>query len=360
MTFANPWALLLLLVIPVLVWSHWRTRLRPSVLFSSVSLAGGIKPGWRQRLSHLPLLLRVIMLISLVICLARPQLGLEKVYDLNQGIAIEMVVDRSGSMGEEMNFGGRDLTRLEVVKRVFGEFVQGNGDQLTGRPSDLVGLVTFAGYADTIGPLTLAHGALASFLDRITLVKTREEDGTAIGDGLMLAAARLRTAEQELSRYGRAADRVMGRDAEAPKEDYEIKSKIIILLTDGRNNRGRNDPLAAAALAKKWGIKIYTIGVGGDQPVATGFFGLRIPQGPSVDQDLLQKLADDTGGIFRMAEDDKGLRAIYREIDQLEKSEVKSVRHMDYREYFPPFALAALILLLLEVFLNTTVLRRVP
>jgi Ca-activated chloride channel family protein len=256
-------------------------------------------------------------------------------------------------MKAEMEYRGRRLNRLEVVKRVFQEFLMGNETTLGGRPNDLVGMVAFARYADTMAPLTLGHGALLRFLDSIHIVNRRPEDGTAIGDALALAAARLKTAEEDLERSS----------GESGEKEYEIKSKIIILLTDGQNNSGLRAPEEAAELAAEWGIKIYTIGVGsreGVSTVKTLFGNFKVPTGGGVDEKTLERVADITGGVFRLGENAEGLREIYEEIDKLEKSEVESVRYVDYRELFTPFALTALVLLLLEVTLASTILRRIP
>lgn len=350
MRFANPLVLFGLLVIPMVVMFWWR-RSRTALEFSDLSLfpAGD---SLRCRLAHLPRLVRLLALALIIIALARPQAGVEKIEETSQGVAIEMVVDRSGSMGAEMEFDGQAMTRLDVVKQVFAEFVNGNSQDLKGRPSDLIGMITFARYADTVCPLTLAHGALAGFLDTIHLVPQESpENRTAVGDAIALAAARLKTAEETLARQTKD-------DVKA----YQIKSKIIILLTDGQSNAGRHAPEEAAALAKQWGIKIYTIGVGGDDVVKVQtLFGTRmIRTGEGVDRKTLAALAESTGGVFRMAEDAEALRAVYQEIDRLEKSEVESVRYVDYKEYFGVFAWASLALLVLEIFLGCTVFRRLP
>lgn len=352
MRFESPWALLLLLALPLVAWVRRHRRGRGTVRFSSTEHAARSGCSWRQRLLGVPFAARLAALALLAVALARPQEGREQVRETSRGVAIEMVVDRSGSMGAEMDYGGERLSRLEVVKRVFEEFVTGKGRRLPGRPNDLIGMVAFARYADTICPLTLSHGALSRFLERIDLVKRRSEDGTAIGDAIALAAARLRTAEEALARQlGEARNR------------YEIKSKVIILLTDGEHNAGKRSPLEAAKLAKEWGIKVYAIGVGGGESVATirGILGdFKVPIGGGVDMATLEAVAKETGGIARLAEDAEALRAVYREIDQLEKSEFESVRFLDYRERFPSFALAALAFLVAEVVLSCTVFRRIP
>lgn len=358
MTFATPWAFAALLLLPILVYLeiHRQTRGRSSatILFSSTAHAAAAGRSWRQRLRHLPFGLRLLTVLLLIIGLARPQEGLEKIYDLNRGVAIEVVIDRSSSMGAEMEFDGRQLSRFEVVKQVVSEFINGNDGDLKGRPNDLIGIITFARYADTVCPLTLAHGAVEGFVTPMRMVSSRAEDGTAIGDGLALAAARLRTAEETLARQTAAE--------EQNSRDYEIKSKIIILLTDGEHNAGRRLPREAAALAKQWSIKIYTIGIGGDETISLpAFFGKQLMRtGRGVDEKTLKDLAESTGGIFRLAEDGDGLRAIYQEIDRLEKSEIESVRYMDYREFFVPFVLAGLALLVLEIVLRHTLLRKIP
>jgi Ca-activated chloride channel family protein len=241
--------------------------------------------------------------------------------------------------------------RLETAKKVFAEFVRGNGADLPGRENDLIGMVVFARFAETVCPLTLAHDILDHFLDRVRLVSRRDEDGTAIGDAIALAAARLKTAEEHLGQTG-----------ERNNGEYEITGKVIILLTDGENNRGDYTPEAAARLAREWGIKIYAIGVGGDEAAALPaiFRGRPLMAGNSGDWETLEKIAEITGGRFWLAEDGESLRAVYEEINRLEKSEFESVRYVNYRERFAPFALAAVVLLLLEALLHQTVLRRIP
>lgn len=306
----------------------------------------------RQKLAWVPTGLRVAALVLLAVAMARPQQGRERVRDVSKGIAIEMVVDRSSSMRAEMDFDGERVNRLDAVKRVFEEFVHGNGDELKGRTNDLVGMVAFARYADTLCPLTLAHGALSRFLETVKLVTLRSEDGTAIGDAVALAAARLKTAEETLARQSGDDD-----------QRYQIKSKIIILLTDGQNNRGKRSPLEAAELAKEWGIKIYTIGVGGQDAVTTiqtPFGAYKMAAGPGVDESTLKAMAEKTGGMYRLATDAESLRAIYETIDRMEKTKIETVRYVDYRELFVPFALAALAMLGIEAVLSATLFRRIP
>ena len=352
MQFETPWAFLILLAIPAVAYVRRRRRRGTAFRFSSTRHASAAGRSWRQRLIAAPAVLRVLALVLLAVVLARPQQGRERVRDVSKGVAIEMLVDRSGSMGAEMSFDRQRLTRLDVVKRVFEEFVSGNKKDLDGRPNDLIGLVSFARYADTICPLTLGHGALSRFLENIRLVTRRNEDGTAIGDAIALAAARLDTAEDSLARQLKEAG-----------DSYEIKSKIIILLTDGEANCGQRSPMEAAALAADWGIKIYTIGVGGGESmttVQTPLGAYKVPARSSLDDRTLRAIADKTDGIYREANDADSLRAVYEEIGQLETSEFESVRYLDYKEYFAPFAVAALLCLAFEVLLSCTVLRKIP
>jgi Ca-activated chloride channel family protein len=359
MNFATPWAFLLLLILPVIIYRYFSKsafKVRTGkIQFSSTKQAGLAGASLRQKLIHLPFLLRILVLVLLIIGLARPQEGVEKIFDISKGVAIEVVVDRSSSMSAEMKFDGERLNRLEVAKKVFLEFVKGNKGDLRGRPNDLIGLITFARYADTACPLTLAHGPLAEFIEPVQLVKRKSEDGTAIGDAIALAAARLQTAEETIKKQALLTG--------ADEPSYEIKSKIIILLTDGEQTAGKRTPLEAAELAKQWGIKIYAIGIGGQDAMMQikTLFGTRlIPSGRGLDQQTLKKLADVTGGLFRMADNGDALRSIYKEIDELEKSEIESVRYVDYREQFSSFVLLALVLLALDVVLRCTFLRRLP
>lgn len=354
MMLASPWAFVLLLLIPVILWLDRRTQRQTGTIhFSTTRNAARAGRSLRQRLAGIPLALRIITLILLSVALARPQRGLERVRDTNKGIAIEMVVDHSGSMSAELEFKGEQINRLEIVKRVFEEFVLGNKHDLKGRPNDLIGMIVFARYPDTICPLTLAHGALPRFLENVQLVQQQSEDGTAIGDAVALAAARLKTAEETLA--AQLQDK-------GNEKEYEIKSKVIILLTDGENNCGRRDPRQAAELAAKWGIKIYTIGVGGESvmSIPTLFGPRKMLVGSGIDEDTLRSMAEITGGVYRRADTAEALQAVYREIDELERSEIESVRYMDYREKFVPFALAAFVLLCLEIFLRCIVFRRIP
>ena len=345
--FESPWMFALLLALPLLFYWQRRRGGRPFLRFSSTRAARQATHTPRIALLPLPTALRYVALALFITALARPQMGYERIRDFSRGIAIEMVVDRSSSMGAEMRFMGLRSNRLEVVKRVFSDFVDGAGD-LPGRPNDLVGMITFARYPDTVCPLTLSHATLRGLIENVKLVQNRPEDGTAIGDAVALAAARLRTAEETLARKtGRTAD-------------YEIKSKIIILLTDGENNAGERNVADAAELAAQWGVKVYVIGVGDDRSLTTAFGVVNIPKRPGVDDAPLRQLAEETGGIYRLATDSQSLIDIYKEIDELEKSEIEAVRYLDYSELFTPFALGGLFLIGLESLLRSTFLRTIP
>lgn len=337
-----------LLLVPLAALVVWRRSDRIRLRFSSTVAASRLAGSWRSRLVRLPLLLRALALAALVLALARPQHGTERARDISQGVAIGMVVDRSSSMGERMRFGGQAVTRLEAVKRVFREFVDPAEGDMHGRPNDLIGMTAFAQYADSVCPLTLSHATLMELLDTVRLVEDRREDGTAIGDAVALAAARLGKAEESLQGGG------------VERSPYEIKSKIVILLTDGENNAGDRSVRDAAELCKQWGITVYAIGVGDDRGLQTPFGRLSAPLRRGFDDRALRDLADITGGKYWLATDADTLRSVHEEIDQLEKSEFEVVRYLDYREAFTPWALAALAMLSLELLLRQTLLRTVP
>ena len=323
MQFESPLAfLLVLIVLLVLIFHFMMKKYRIGEKFSSVGSATGLQPSFRQRLLRIPEIMNIIALILLVLAIARPRAGQEEVVEVNSGIAIEILVDRSSSMGAQFESNAESITRLRAAKESLSEFVFGNQKSLTGRENDLIGLITFSRYADTILPLTLSHGSLKGFLDTIVLSEQGSpEDGTAIGDAIALAAARLSTAEKDIANR-------LGDTKQDYSNDYEIESKIIILLTDGRNTAGNRTPLEAAELAKKWDITIYAIGIGDKKQgslLGALFQSARI----EVDEDMLSQLTSITGGIFRMANDEKALENIYREIDQLEKTEIKSIRYLN-------------------------------
>jgi Ca-activated chloride channel family protein len=322
----------------------------------------GALVSWRLRFRPVLKLLRIACLILLIIALARPRKGTKISETATEGVAIEVVADRSGSMQAEMNYRGKKLNRLETVKRVLAEFIRGEGG-LTGRSSDLVGLVTFARYADTKCPLVHSHDVLLEFLRQTEIARPRSsEDGTAIGDAIALAAARLKKAEEEIER--RKAQLGLGGEADTDEEaGFRIKSKVIILLTDGINNAGQYNPLEAAQLAKEWGIKIYIIGIGSAQAyttIQTMLGSYKMPTQDNIDEGLLKAIAENTGGFYGRAGDAKALRKIVEKIDSLEKTEVKSVQYTQYAEQFGPWALVALALLAAEMLFGCTIFRKIP
>lgn len=339
MRLADPYVLLLLPLLLVWWWVAQR-RQRPSVVaYSSTQALGDIAPSFMTRAQRLLPVLRLLSLALCVVALARPQQGLQSTKVYSEGIAIVMVVDISGSMAAlDLQLDGQPSDRLSVVKHTFRQFVQG-GKRHPGRPGDVIGMVAFARYADSISPLTLDHDTLLSLLEQVEIVKLREEDGTAVGEAIALGVARLR--------------------------DSTAKSRVMIVLTDGANNAGETEPLQAAQIAKALGIKIYTIGAGkqGVAPVP-----VRTRDGQTVmrrmqvyiDEQTLKKIAELTGGQYFRATDSEALNAIYAEIDRLEKTTNVVEQFQQYAERFNLFLLPALGLLLLEVVLSNTRLRMVP
>lgn len=358
--FSSPWVLGLLLLIPVLAWRLRSGSRRTAVAFSSTQFAEELRPTWRQRLAWLPTTLTLTAVGFVIVALARPREGRERTFVETNGIAIEMVVDRSGSMRAlDFQIDGQHVDRLTAIKNVAGRFIQGDDKsqkvtQLAGRPSDLTGLITFARYADAITPPTLDHPFLMAQLNHQEIAARRDEDGTAIGDAISLAVEKLNTLDQ--------------------RKQEKVKSKVILLLTDGENNAGEVDPLPAAELAKKLGVKVYTIGVGtrgaAPVPVINPFTGREEVEWAEVniDEDTLRKIAAITGGKYFRATDTDSLVAIYREIDKLEKTKVDSQHFVDYREFaiqsahlgalsIPPLVLVALVLLAARIMVSSTLLR---
>ncbi len=356
--FHSPWYLLLLVFLPPAGLLLFASRRRPAIRFSSVGIARQLQPTVRQKLMWLPPALTLAAMLFLILGLARPRQGREQTVIDSEGIAIELAVDRSGSMQAlDFQIDGERVDRLAAIKNVAGKFV-GGGEGLDGRVSDLVGLVTFAGYADAVTPSTLDHGFLVSQLNNVKIATSRNEDGTAIGDALSLAVEKLN-----------------GLDA---RQKEKVKSKIVILLTDGENNAGELDPKQAAELAATLGIKVYTIGVGtrgeAPVPVADPFTGRQLIRmmPVSIDEATLQKVAELTGGKYFRATDTDSLRKIYAEIDKLEKTKVEAKNFVDYRELavqpwrtgrlwgwltVPPLLLLAFVLLAARWFLQQTWLR---
>ncbi len=358
-----PWSLgLLLLLVPI--WWRWLGR-KPhaAVRFSSITWLQEQGRSWRIKTRHLLPVLRTVTVGLLVVCLARPQQPNQETRIFSQGIAIQMLVDRSSSMrAMDFHIEGRRVDRLAAVKKVFKEFVLG-ADDLAGRPDDLIGMITFAGYADSRCPLTLDHAFLVETLDQTGIVSPeegRDEDGTAIGDAIALAVERLRDLER--------------RRQVTPTR--KIKSKIMILLTDGENNRGDFSPQKAAELAAAFGIKIYTIGAGttgiAPMPVRDAFGAVHMqPTRVSIDEATLKQVASITDGRYWRATDTESLREIYAEINELEKTETEEKRYFQYAELateavrirglrIPPLLAIVGAALALEIIMANTRLRKVP
>ncbi len=363
MQLYSPWAFLLFLLLPALAYPALNKKHSAAVKFPSLVDIRNCHLSWRLRLRPLLKAARLMCLVLLIVALARPRKGTVISEISTEGVAIEAVVDRSGSMQAEMDFGEK-LNRLEVVKKVLADFIAGGEKGLTGRSSDLIGLITFARYADTVCPLVLSHNVLLEFLKKTEIVQLKSEDGTAIGDAIALAAARLKKAEEEIKRRNAQLGRSgLEQSDNAEQAGFKIKSKAIVLLTDGRNNVGEYDPLAAAELAKEWGIKIYTIGIGSAQAFTTiEMMGrtYKMPTRQDLDEGLLKAIAEKTGGFYSRADDVEALRNIVKKIDQLEKTHVKSIQYTQYAERFGFLTLSALVLLTFEILAGCSVFRKIP
>lgn len=331
MTFAQPWLLLLLLVVPVLAWLRRRLARDSAFLYSSTQLTLGVA-FLRPSFAALTLRrLRWLALALLVVALARPQRPEGEARVTASGIDIVIALDLSMSMAaEDFELQGRRANRVAAAKDVIERFV-------ARRPDDRIGLVAFAGNAYVAAPLTLDHQFLLQSLGRLRLGLI--EDGTAIGSGLSAALNRLR--------------------------DVPARSRVVILMTDGQNNAGKISPELAAEAARALDVKVYTIGVGtrgvAPMPQVDAFGRTRYVQVEvDIDEDTLQRIAEMTGGRYFRATDSRSLREIYAEIDRLERSEVETRQYVQYEELFGWFAVPGLILLLLEFVLGHTVWRKLP
>jgi len=327
MTWGNPWFLIGLLIIPLMCWHYWR-QLRhpqPTVVYPEASTFKLLMGKYRPYLRHLTFILRLLAMGLLVIALARPRLALDEEKVHTEGIDLVITLDISTSMLAQ------DLTpgnRLEAAKKVAKEFI-------SGRSNDRIGLVMFAGEAYTWCPLTLDYAVLADLMDKVEAGTVT--DGTAIGKAIATGVNRLRRSD--------------------------AKSKVLILLTDGVNNVDQPDPLTAARAGAELGVKIYTIGVGtqgvAPAPVQTPF-GMRIQQVQvEIDEELLKKIAEMTGGMYFRATSTDALRNIYKRIDEMETTKIEIEHIRRYREMFYRWAAVALALLILERTLTLTRLRNV-
>lgn len=298
-----------------------------SIRYSDVNLVRRLKPSIRLRERHILPVLRALAIIFLAFALARPQSGRKGQEISSEGIDIMLVLDISGSMRAE-DF--KPHNRLYVAKQVIKEFIQG-------RHSDRIGLVVFSKQSFTQCPLTLDYGVLFSFLDQVDFGMI--EDGTAIGLAIANAVNRLR--------------------------ESEVKSKVVILLSDGRNNAGEIDPTTAAQAAKAMKVKIYTIGAGkpgnAPYPIDDPIFGRRyIYIENEIDEPTLKQIARITGGEYFRAKDEKALARIYNQISQMEMTEIKVKEYLQYNELFSNYAFVGLLLLVMEIVLANTRYRKIP
>ena len=331
MEFANKeYLFLLLLMIPYLIWYlMYRKKSEPTMRMSDTRAYRYAPRSWRVTLMPLQLLLRLAVFVLLVLVLARPQTQNSWKNETMEGIDIMLAMDVSTSMLAE------DLkpNRIEAAKQVAADFI-------IGRPNDNIGLTIFAGEAFTQCPMTTDHTSLLNLLHnvRTDIAQHLIEDGTASGRGLANAVSRVK--------------------------ESKAKSKVVILLTDGSNNRGDLSPMTAAEIAKSFGIRVYTIGVGTNKvapypmQVAGGIQYINIPV--EIDTKMLNDIAAATDGDFYRATNNKELKQIYKEIDKLEKSKLNVKKYSKRYEAYQPYAIAAVILLLLEILLRITVFRRLP
>jgi Ca-activated chloride channel family protein len=326
--FEDPWVLALLVVIPLAYFVRRRieSRRTGTLRYPAVDAVLTAKAGTSRWAHRVPGALRALVLATLVVALARPQTGITAENVLTEGIDIVIALDISSSMLAE------DLTpnRLEAAKTVATDFV-------SGRRNDRIGLVAFAGLAYTQAPLTLDYSVVTTLLGG--LQSGMIEDGTAVGMGLATAIKRLQASE--------------------------AASKVVILLTDGRSNRGEIGPVTAGQMAQALGVRVYTIGAGArgtarvpvDDPLRGRVYAT---MQVDVDEETLQEIADLTGGRYFRATDTESLAAIWEEIDELERTEIEVENFTQYAERFPVALGIGFLLLLMELTLSQTVLRRLP
>jgi len=323
MNFSYPLILLALLTVPALIFLRYRRKRRPALQFSDGEILRRLPVTWAVRLQFLLPLLYGLGLCFLIIAMARPQRGLDESKVRTDAVDIVLLVDVSTSMrAEDLGGSFNHENRLDAAKHVIGRFVEERTD-------DRIGMVAFSALPYTVSPLTLDHGWL---LRRMDDLKTGMlEDGTAIGDALASAINRLR--------------------------DSEAKSKVVILLTDGVNNRGALSPENAAQAAEALGIKIYAVGAGSSGmvriPVVDPFGGKRYAkQRSQIDEGTLKRISEATGGTYFRAQNFKQLQEVYDQIDDMEKTEIQVETYTRFEERFASFLIAGLILLGLEQLLT--------
>ena len=322
---------LIIILVPLVLANYIFRKDRGIMRFSSLNYFKRIEQGSSVKYRHILIALRVLIIILLVIALARPQSGKAHSKVTTEGIDIILALDVSGSMlAEDFHLKNKRRNRLYVSKEVVKDFIEW-------RENDRIGMVVFAGQAYTQCPLTLDYDVLLQFLEKVEIGMV--EDGTAIGSAIGVCVNRLKTSK--------------------------AKSKVVILLTDGRNNAGGIDPLTAAELAKTFGTKIYTVGAGtkGLAPYPTkNLFGLKTYRSIQIDIDEegLTEIAKITGGKYFRATDTASLKEVYRQIDSLEKTKMEEAKYTEYSELFIYLLIPALGILLFEVVLANTRFRRIP
>ena len=330
MTFANQWVFGLFILLPLLIWWYVKKYKRRVAVIRMSTTSSFTVSSFKNQLIHLPFILRLLALSALIIALARPQKRNDQEHMQGEGIDIVLAMDVSGSMGS------RDIrpSRMEVAKEMAERFVMN-------RPVDRIGLVIFSGESFTQCPITTDKHTLVT---QIQTLESRRflKDGTVIGEGLATAVDRL--------------------------SKSTAKSKVIVLITDGKEDPPDTrliDPLTALEIAKAQGVKVYTIGMGASPSTVVEITDNSTPQprNPSVDfidEQLLRRIAEETGGRYFRARDKEGLQNIYNQIDQMEKSKVDVLSYKRFQELFLPFVLAALAFLFLDILLRFTILKRFP
>ncbi|MBX2940081.1 MAG: VWA domain-containing protein [Ferruginibacter sp.] len=323
--FAYPQVFWLLLLLPLCIFWYARTQLSSKASIPVSTLNAGKLSSLKSNLLHLPFILRLLMLTGVIMAGARPQVRNVEEHAVGEGIDMVLCIDVSGSMT------ARDFlpNRLEAAKQVATTFVQK-------RKTDRIGVVIFSGESFTMCPITGDYPVVLSSIQNIR--NGMLEDGTAIGSGLSTSVDRLR-----------------GTDA---------KSKVVLLLTDGVNNGGLIDPNTAKEIAKAFGVRVYTIGVGSEgyapQPVQTPLGVVMQQEKVNIDETLLTQIANETGGKYFRAKDNEELNEIYSSIDELEKSKVELVKNVRYQDVYFPLLAGVLLLFMLEMLLNYTVFRKFP
>lgn len=336
MTYHSPWAFWLLLPLAlVLAWTLWsRRRKTPTLQIGSVQILRTLRPSIKARLMSLPLILKFLGLIFVIVALARPQTANTKLRKNVEGIDIVICLDVSDSMLiEDM----KPLNRLEAAKETIRNFIEARG-------SDRIGLVVFAGESFTMVPPTLDYQVILRRVSEITSASSaRIKDGTALGVAMANAAGRLK--------------------------DSQAKSRVMIFMTDGENNSGTIDPETGLEIAKGYGIKVYSIGIGKDGPTRIPVYGRDIfgqkiktyqPFESTVNEDLLQRMAQDTGGKFYRATNGDALRSIFKDIDSLEKTKIDVNKFTNYSENFSSYLLTGILFYIFGILLGRSWLRRAP